>query len=295
MARLIRWIFVAVVLYLVARLWLKDAPDGALPAKPFSADPMCAVPLTWRLGTLDPAFQLTEQDAIRLISQAAQMWNDAVGQTLLLQDQTHGFPIDFQFDARQQRLLQQRLLHRNLTRYDDTIVPGADKLTEQFSALEQQIADYNQRKASLSTAIAQWRPEQADAITRRNLLEQQQRLLQQEADWLEQQRQSVLRDQAHLNDTIRQRNELLAQPTVTGQSGPFEVGQMTIRQNQRRMSLFAFASEQDLLATIVHEFGHAFGVGHTAAPDSMMHHSQNAAQLQLTPADINALQQRCGF
>ena len=71
------------------------------------------------------------------------------------------------------------------------------------------------------------------------------------------------------------------------------VGLMTIRQQQRTMTIFAFSSETDLIATIAHEFGHAFGIEHTQDPASIMFYQLTAQQQQLTPVDVEAWRNTC--
>ncbi len=275
-------------------LWLglqsgQPTKDKALTPSPSTR---CQQPLAWRLGVLDPAFELSRSEAEYYIKQASQLWHQATGQQLFVHDQTQGFAIDFRFDARQQTLLQQQLLQRNLQRYDAAIAPGLQKLPEQAANLELQIVEFNQQQQQLQQQMSLWRPDQPDATTHRQQLEQQQRQMARQADWLEQQRQQLQRDQDYLNETIRQRNALL--PTSRHQAtNAFEVGSMTSRGHQRQMTIYAFATPQDLVATLVHEFGHALGIGHTQQPASMMYHSLHPDQQQLTVDDLAAFALVC--
>jgi hypothetical protein len=296
MSLLFRLIFIAILVFLGWRLWNHNAV-GRVGSditqqllNPKAA--YCQSPLGWRLGTLDPAFNLTEAQAIEIIGTAASMWNDTTGKTLLVHDPKQGFVIDFKFDARQQQVLQQRLLQRNLTRYDDAIQPGLQTLPEKFAELDAKVAAFNQKNAQLQQQVAQWQPNAKNAETQRHQLEQQQQSLVREADWLEQQRQQLLRDRDYLNETIRQRNELV-QTSAKPAAASFEVGVMHIKQQQRHMTLYAFSSATDLIATIAHEFGHAFGIDHTQEPDSIMFHQINAQQQRLTDADLKAWQSTC--
>lgn len=297
MSFFVRLTFITILAFLAYRFWSKSELGSKVEqmsqtlVNPKAA--YCQTPLGWRLGTLDPAFGLTATQAEAMIHQAATMWNEQTGQTLLQHDPSNGFVIDFKFDARQQQLLKQRLLQRNLARYDDAIQPSLQQLPEKFAELERQIADFNQQKTELQLKINQWRPTHPNADAQRTQLEQQQQALVREADWLEQQRQQLLRDQNYLNETIRQRNELVDTAEQPASSAPFEVGLMTIRQQQRTMTIFAFSSETDLIATIAHEFGHAFGIEHTQDPASIMFYQLTAQQQQLTPVDIEAWRNTC--
>jgi len=297
MSFFIRLTFIVILLFLGWRFWTQNnvvhsvAQVTQQVLNPKAA--YCQSPLGWRLGKLDPAFNLTEAQAITLISTAADMWNHATGKELLHHDPAQGFIIDFKFDARQQQLLKQRLLQRNLARYDDAIQPGLQNLPEKFAELDTKIAEFNQQKSQLQQQINQFQPNAHNAEAQRRQLEQQQQSLVKEADWLEQQRQQLMRDQDYLNETIRQRNELVQSSDLPTTSAPFEVGLMTIKQQQRQMTLFAFSSETDLIATIAHEFGHAFGIEHTQQPDSIMFHQLTPLQQQLTTADVQAWQTTC--
>jgi len=291
MHRLLQLLFLGILLYLAYTFWQKDK---GLSLQMVTGKGLCSTPLGWKLGYLDPAFNLTETEATAAINQAAQMWNQAFGRTLLQQD-PQGFVIDFRFDARQQQLLKQRLLSRNINRYDEAIAPGRENLPQQFAALQQKIDSFNQQKNQLQQQIAAFKPDAPNAAAERAKLERRQLELQQEADWLEQQRQQLVRDQDYLNETIKQRNALLTEAGPPAISGPFEVGLMKIRGQERLMTIYAFASQQDLVATLAHEFGHAFGVAHTDSADSIMYHSLSSQQAMLTAVDIAALQAQCSF
>lgn len=291
MHRVLQLLFIGILIYLAYTFWQKDT---GLSLPTVTGKGLCSTPLGWKLGYLDPAFNLTETEATAAISQAAQMWNQAFGSNLLQQD-PQGFVIDFRFDERQQQLLKQRLLSRNINRYDEAIEPGRENLPQQFAALQQKIDHFNQQKSQLQQQIAAYKPDAPNAAAERAQLERRQQELQQEADWLEQQRLQLVRDQDYLNETIKQRNALLTEAGPAAISGPFEVGLMNIRGTERLMTIYAFGSTQDLVATLAHEFGHAFGVEHTATEDSIMYHSLSTQQQMLTAIDIEALQAKCGF
>ena len=157
MSFLIRLTFIAILIFLAYRFWSKSELGSTAEhisltlVNPKAA--YCQTPLGWRLGNLDPEFGLTATQAEAIIHQAATMWNDKTGQELLRHDPVNGFLIDFKFDARQQQLLKQRLLQRNLTRYDDAIQPGLQQIPEKVAELNRQIADFHQQKSELQTQI----------------------------------------------------------------------------------------------------------------------------------------------
>ena len=70
---------------------------------------LCQIPVLWRIGELDPAFDLTAEQAEQIAHDAAQMWNKALNREIFRYDSLDGFAIDFQHSEHQQRLLQQAL------------------------------------------------------------------------------------------------------------------------------------------------------------------------------------------
>jgi hypothetical protein len=262
---------------------------------------LCQVPVNWRIGQLDPAFALTQEQAEQAAHAGAAQWNTALGIELFRYDSLNGFPINFAYDARQQQLLQQALLQRNLQRYDSNINARLDNLRQQNQRLarqQQQFDTLNQQFAA-DVAAFERQAQQVTPVNRAALQQQQQQLnqrqqlLRQQADTLNAEQQRQMREQGYLNDTVADRNAML--PAQTPSDTAPEVGLMEIRGHNRTMTIFAYKTLADLQLTITHEFGHALGIGHTDSRLSVMHFALNPQQGRLTEDDIQALKTQCGF
>lgn len=262
---------------------------------------LCQAPVTWRIGRLAPAFDLTLEQAEQAAHAAAAQWNTALGRELFRYDSLDGLPINFAYDERQQQLLQQALLQRNIARYDSNIDQRGASLIQQSERLKQQQQQFEQQNRRFAAAVAAFerKAQQVNAANRSALQQEQQQLnaqqqqLQQQATALNAEQQRLQREQRYLNETVADRNALL--PSQASVATTAEVGVMEIRGRQRSMTIYAYKTLADLQLTMAHEFGHALGVGHTSGAASVMHHQLNAAQRLLTAEDIQALQQQCGF
>lgn len=245
---------------------------------------LCQPPIGWRLAALDPAFQLTEAEALHLISLAAEQWNRIIGQTLFVYDPENGFPIVFQYDERQQQLAQRLLLQRNIQRYDEQL----DVIQQQYQRQLAQVQLQEERVRQIQQQLP--RTEQQHLQISPAAVQQQWRLLQEEQRVLQQEVAALTAEQNRLQQMLTQRNSLLpGQPLI----GTHELGMMIIQQRQRKMMIYAFTNQQDLLVTLQHEFGHALGLPHSDDPSAVMHAQLHGGQQWLTAADFQLWQQFC--
>uniref|UniRef100_A0A486XVY7 Peptidase M10 metallopeptidase domain-containing protein n=1 Tax=Rheinheimera sp. BAL341 TaxID=1708203 RepID=A0A486XVY7_9GAMM len=304
---LLRAVFYTLVIYgsyQLLTLMSKDAPPAQLLqqyADKAMQQYLCQTPVSWRIGQLDPAFNLTLEQAEQAAHNAASEWNQALGRELFRYDSIDGFPINFAYDARQQQLLQQARLQRNLQRYDANIDQRQASLQQQALQLSQRQSQFEQQNQQFAADVAAFEREaqQTNSANRSMLQQQQKQLLQrqqqlaQQAEQLNEQQQGLLREQRYLNDTVADRNALL--PEQPPQIAAAEVGVMQIAGRERSMTIFAYTSTTTLELTLLHEFGHALGLGHTDSPSSAMYYALSAQQGALTEQDIQALKQQCGF
>lgn len=291
-----RWKLLLSLLMAVLLWWWLQPPRAG---SPIAGNAGCQLPLSYRLAGIDAAFGLSHVAAQQQIDAAAQLWNQAADRTLFVADASHGFPIRFIYDERQQQLLESSLLQRNLQRYDQRIAEQQQdfnaRLTDfqhrqqHFSRQDQALADdierFNQRAHQADSAIAaQLGREQAELLSR-----QKEHAMQ--AEQLEAEQQRLQSQQQMLNDMITERNNLLpAQPETRALA---EVGLLEQQGSQRQMTIFAYKDRHSLQLTLLHEFGHALGIGHLDNPAAVMHAALTGQQDQLSTDDLNAFQQIC--
>ncbi|WP_214000906.1 matrixin family metalloprotease [Arsukibacterium sp.] len=261
---------------------------------------LCQTPVLWRVGQLDPAFALTAELAEQAAHNAASGWNRAAGQELFRHDSVQGFPINFHYDERQQQMLQQAMLERNIQRYDSNIEQRAAALQQQSEQLQLRHRDFSQQNQQFAADIAAFSQQAANASQanlaalqqKQRRLEQREQQLQQQAQRLNEQHAQLQREQDYLNDTVADRNALFSDqlPPLAA-----EVGLMEIVNGRRNMTIFAYSTANALQLTISHEFGHALGLGHTDNDTAIMHYALNLQQTGPTAEDVAALKQQCGF
>lgn len=249
---------------------------------------LCLAPVGWRLVELDPAFRLTEAEAVNLISTAAEQWNRVTGLSLFVHDPLNGFPIYFQYDERQQQLAKRLLLQRNVQRYDEHLDILHQHYQRQLALVQQQAQRVEQLQQVYHQQVSEL---QQGGQTAPAGIQQQWRILEEEQRIFRQQKDALNTEQQRLEQMINRRNALLPEQQVIASH---ELGVMTIKNKQRKMVIYAFADKQDLLVTLQHEFGHALGLPHSPDKTSVMHAQLNSEQQWLTASDFALWQNYCG-
>ena len=100
----------------------KEYLDDILYYKP------CGIVKTYKLGQLDPRFNLSKSDALKYTDDSAGIWNNAYGKTLFKDDVQGLITVDFVYDERQK-----------LKEQIDTTQGNVDDSRQN---LEQRIADF---------------------------------------------------------------------------------------------------------------------------------------------------------
>lgn len=84
----------------------------------------CQVPLPWRIARLDGEFRLEAPTVATVLSEAAVLWETAVGRSLFVHDPEAGMPVRLVYDQRQARTDERRRLEAELERSRGTLEPA---------------------------------------------------------------------------------------------------------------------------------------------------------------------------
>ena len=84
----------------------------------------CQIPLPWRIARLDEEFGLDAPTVATVLSEAAALWESAVGRPLFVHDPEAGMPVRLVHDQRQARTDERRRLEAELERSRAALEPA---------------------------------------------------------------------------------------------------------------------------------------------------------------------------
>ncbi|TVP75009.1 MAG: hypothetical protein EA352_09280 [Gemmatimonadales bacterium] len=295
----------------------RPAAEGARMA------PVCQASTGWRLGELDPGFGLEEGEAEDALREAARLWNEAAGETLLEHDPDGGVPVSFVWDGRharaQERLAGREELDREREALEDTrqeVARLENELRVDRAAHNERVEALDRRRQVLEERVEAWeargRPEGDEARAIRQEREEINRevaAVNRNAEALEELARRHAREVERVNDQVeawnRLRNRILGDAADGQYSSHYrEWGRTlgsTVLSVNREVTVWQYDDMDHLLRLLAHELGHVLGVGTVPEDEAVMYHRARstrpgtlaAAGVQLHPADVEALAEAC--
>ncbi|WP_130803820.1 matrixin family metalloprotease [Acinetobacter ihumii] len=290
-----RWL-ILIVVFAVMYIYLKTD---------HSIDEVFDSRIHYKIGQIDPRFQLSEQEIIALSQQATRIWEDGTAKSWFVYDPKAGLSLNFIYDERQAetliRLNQLEQIEQTQQRHaveQRHLQDQQKQLDDSLLHLQQQQADFQQRLDQYNTMVQQINQNGGATAEQRSGLEQYKQNLQQQQLQLQQAIDTHNFNVEHINqnvDSVNQMHQQVNQHIETYNQRfhgrLFHKGEF----DGKRINIYEFESKQDLVLTLAHEFGHALGLAHNQDPKALMYpflKQQDMMNFKLQPADILMLQQR---
>jgi hypothetical protein len=263
------------------------------------------LPLRYAVGEIDPRFGITRERFAVLVEDARRVWEEAAGRELLLQSEEAEFKINLIFDWRQEKLIAARearaVLDENGRSFDkvqDEYNYKLSILETSRSSLEGDARRFEERLQDYNSRVARWNEGSGRTEAEQRTLQALKSELEVERAELETRRNAYNRDSESVNKLADDLNALAAKLNLEVEnfngtfvrSRDFEKGVF----DGSSINIYEFEKEEDLRVALIHEFGHALGLGHIENPKAIMNRKlalQDLENIRLSEEDIRQLRE----
>lgn len=265
----------------------------------------CVTPMSYKIGTFDSRFGLSQEYFLAIAKDAVRTWENSAGTSLFTYDPKNGqLTINLIYDERQATTVNLGYLAleientkqtaENIRQAYEIEKESYVKDSEQFNveassfqtrynAYNDKVKSYNERGGAtqleydaMMAELAQLKKESAAFDSRRD-------------DLVKRMEEINVRVKKY-NDLVAYVNTLIRRSNTSG-GRTFTEGRFVPSTNT--IDIYQYADETKLKRVLIHEFGHALGIGHVENVVSVMYSFNSGTSTSLSSEDIRALREVC--
>lgn len=233
----------------------------------FSYKNFCQSSVKYRIGSIDPRFNLDSQYLKNILIDSESRWDDTAAQNLFEYDENAALEINLVYDQRQADLDYLKSTVNSLNNANQSLEDWNERLKQMIAGYDADLSDYN-------ATVSYWNNQGgapadvfADLERRRIALEQRRNEINKAAEALniQVQKYNLSVDQIK-TEADKNKNKLITQ------------GMFYSKEN--KIDIYTFGNEQELRLVLMHELGHAKGAGHASSDLSIMYPVLGSQELE---------------
>lgn len=221
----------------------------------------CDNPKLYKLGSLDPKFNLDEQTALSNIQSAAGIWGKAYGKPLFAVSSEAALTVNFVYDQRSALDLEIDRLQNQLEEKNTTIQQQIDSFETDAATYEKKLAAFKAEVDRVNSSGGASPQEYDRLVAQKNELDALGDSLNARAARLNLESRNFNSQLENLNLDINEFNQAITQKP---EEGVYDGSNNTI-------TIYFTGDRDELIHTLAHEFGHSLYMQHTDDPESLMY------------------------
>ena len=221
----------------------------------------CSKPLDYKLGKVDPRFQLSNQNILADIQKATSIWSNSEGRVLFDYNPDASLTVNFVYNQKQ-------LLSSQIQSQQTLVESTNQTLQKDTAAYKQAVSTYQTQLNSYNNQVSSWNSKGGAPLSVYYQLVNEKKQLNQQAAELNSQADGLNKLQTEYNSMVvtlnNYKNEMNNALNINPEDGLFDPNNETI-------TIYLVADQNQLIHTLAHEFGHSLGMVHVSNPKSIMY------------------------
>lgn len=279
----------------------------------FFASPPCVEPISYKLGTFDMQFNISQKYFLDALLQAEAIWEKPYGKELFdyaPADTSNILKINLVYDYRQQATskLAGLGIAVNETR------ASYDALKAKFTALKTQyekakdnfnskVQSFNQRQEAYKRDVKFWNQKGGAPQEEYDKLEKTRIALKAESNTLEAMQSDINEIADEINALVVVLNRLAGALNISvdkyntigaSRGESFEEGVYSSDGINEEIDIYEFSNQDKLVRVLAHELGHSLRLDHVDDTKAIMYKLNQGNNKVLTEADLLVLRAKCG-
>lgn len=245
----------------------------------------CHVPVGYSIGQVDNRFKVSQDDILTAAEDAANRWNVETNTDLFDYNPSSKLKINLIYDQRQADLDKINAEMQKLTNTKTTVENANEQYKMMLGTYQSDLANYN-------SLVDYWNTQGGAPPDIFNKLQQSKAELDQRRNDLIQMANTLNLQAQNFNENLDNlKAQLDSRKNLIITQGIYEPSTNTI-------NIYTFGDTDELRLVLMHELGHALGLGHGNNPVSLTYPLLDQQDLKnpgLTPEDINLLKAHCNL
>lgn len=252
---------IVIVSFLILTLFVYAFPEFQDKVAETFSYSKCDKPTSYKLGTIDSRFNLSDEKALEEIKIATDIWNSTKNKELFAYSSKADLTISFVYDERQALDTKINELNNTLNQKNSTLQQQINEYKTQVAAFEKKINEFN-AKVEYYNKQGGAPPEEFDKLVK------EQETLAAEGNALNARAKELNLSTSDYNSQVSELNQDVSEFNNALSLKP-EQGIYNGKDNT--IIIYFVGNRSELLHTLAHEFGHALGIGHVGTSKSIMY------------------------
>lgn len=243
----------------------------------------CSSTVKFSLGEVDPKFNLTENEIVSIVNDAAARWDKTSGTDVFEYDPTASLKINLVYDERQANVDKLKATVSDLNQKNQSLDAWKDQLKVMISSYDADLAAYN-------AEVNSWNAKGGAPTDVFNQLESKRKAL-------DARRVDINKTAELMNIQVGKYNLSVDQIKTEADKGKNQLiteGMYFSKEN--KIDIYTFSNTEELRLVLMHELGHARGAEHATNDSSIMYAilgEQNLADPLPTEEDVSMINSSC--